>query len=394
MTWTTPREIISKQTSFGGDWSIKSSTTGSNSDLYSPIQTQGLKEYYLKYAQQVNETASDAYFRMRDAAGTQMLEVRALNQGVVVVEDSSGSVEITTTFTPNVGQWYVYELHVIHDGTSGIIELLVDGVSQGSTAVKAIAVGDGNGVKQIMLQGLDTVFWDDIGVNSITMRYDGGTGSAPAVGEVLTGTTSGAFATVTALLDGNATAGTVLLHLWDGTAFLNNEAVTGDVAAVAVIDAPTGYTNGFEPNSGYLGNSVCVRRVPTGDGNTSGLTNSAGNSVNNWSYVDDTGGADYVRATAADQRDTYALSVATGLPTGTTIGFLSVQALAESQLTGIDGLKTVVRYSGTDYDSARTTLTGSYANYTTLYNVRPDDDETTWDATSAAAIEIGPLFVA
>jgi hypothetical protein len=175
---------------------------------------------------------------------------------------------------------------------------------------------------------------------------------------------------------------------------LNNEAVTGDVAAVAVIDAPTGYTNGFEPNSGYLGNSVCVRRVPTGDGNTSGLTNSAGNSVNNWSYVDDTGGADYVRATAADQRDTYALSVATGLPTGTTIGFLSVQALAESQLTGIDGLKTVIRYSGTDYDSARTTLTGSYANYTTLYNVRPDDDETTWDATSAAAIEIGPLFVA
>jgi hypothetical protein len=187
-----------------------------------------------------------------------------------------------------------------------------------------------------------------------------------------------------------------MLHIWNGTAFIDNEVVTGDTAMVAVINAPnSAFVNGCEPNSDFLGNTVVLRFVPTGNGNSSGLTNSAGNSVNNWSYVDDTGGADYVEGLAAGQRDTYALTVAAGIPAvaDCEIPNISVHTYAKSALTGIDGVQLVTRYSAVDYDGTSWDLGGSANGFYETYDTRPDGD-TAWDATSAAAIEIGQVFVA
>jgi hypothetical protein len=200
---------------------------------------------------------------------------------------------------------------------------------------------------------------------------------------------------VTNVLSGTGVSGVVMLHAWNETAFVNNEVVTGDTALVAVINAPNAaFENGFEPNSGFLGDSVVIRFVPTGDGNSSQLTNSAGTSVANWSYVDDTGSSDYVEALAAAQRDTYALTVALPPSNECEIPNISVHTYATSSLNGIDGVQLVTRYGGTDYDSTREALPSdvSYGQSTSL-DTRPDGD-TGWDTTSAAAIEIGQVFVA
>jgi hypothetical protein len=396
MLYTGAKALIVNGVSYSGVASLRSSTTGSFSDMKSPVKAQGAREWYGRMYARVDETATDWYWRMYDGSGNQLIEITSINNGVVKIEDSSGSVEITTTLTLTLAQWYLFELHVIHDGTSGRIEFFVDGVSQGDTGVKALAVGDGNGAKQMELLGLDTARWDDITLNNITMRYDSGTGAVPVVDEVLTGADSGAFASVTAVLPGGTgTSGTVILHLWDGTAFVDGEVLTGSTAVVAAVDAPnSSFVNGFEPNSGYSGEGIVRRFTPAGVGNSSQLTNSAGTSVANWSYIDDASTTDFVEATAADQRDTYALLVDAEIPVADSITHsLVIYNKARGTMTGIDGMKTVIRYEGADYDGDRVDLPVDYELQEVFYNTRPDDDEIAWDSTAAAAIESGMVFV-
>lgn len=395
-TWDTgaPHKITKGGVEYGGTYVLKNSSSGTNRGIKSPTKTNGAKEYYGKIFWKMGQTDSDLQWRFADGAGTTTMNVQVSNGGEILVIDQTGTI-LSTGFLPTSSCWYLLELHVIMDGTSGIMEFKIDGVVIG-TVSGAISVGDGSGMKSMHLTGADTTYIDDAGCNVITMRYDGGTaGSAPAAGETLTGGTSGATLVVTHLLSGNATAGTVMGHLWDGTAFQDNEAVTSSGTLVAVINAPTGFTNGFEPNSGWLGNTLVARFDPTADGNTSGLTNSAGDSINNWSYVDDLGGADFVKATAANQRDTYVMSVSAGLPAAAscTVAHVSAYTYAESVLAGVDGVSLVLRYSGTDYDSTRNALTSAYLPYSASYDTRPDGDAV-WDHAAAVAIENGQVFVA
>ena len=393
----TQRSVTINGTAYKGTYRIESGAAAQNTAAYSLLKGagEGAKEYHIKTGFRMEETGALWNTALFDGAGTEIITLQVSGTGgFLSVFDSTGLI-LTTTFTPLViSTWFLVEAHVIHDGTNGVVEVWVDNASVG-TYSGAVSVGDGNGIKQLRLFGNDQGVWDDIGINDITLRYDGGSGSAPAVGEVITGA-GGGVATVTALLSGDATAGTVRVHLWNGTAFVNNEALTGGIALVALVDTPNaGFTNGFEPNSGRLGNTVVLRFLPTGDGNSSGLTNSAGTSVNNWSYVDDTGGSDYVEALAVNQRDTYALSVAAGLPSvaDCEIPSVSVHCAAQGSLNGIGSVSLVVRYSGTDYDGDTKHLPSSYNGFEQVYDTRPDGDAI-WDAASAAAIEVGTVFVA
>lgn len=398
ITTDNPRTVIIDGTSYGGTYSCRGGTSSGLTYGVSPVLANGAKEHYGKMGIRVEETSGDLFIYCYDAAGTQILEISTQNLGVLIVEDSAANVVITTAWSPVVNTWYLLEWKVIHDGTNGFAEIFIDDASVGSYS-GAMAVGDGNGMAQLAIGGGNTPRFDDIGINAITMRYDGGSGSAPAVGEVLTGA-GGGSATVTHLLSGNATAGTVMLHLWNKTAFVDNEVLTGSTALVAVVDAPNAaFANGFEPNSGFLGNSVVLRFDPTADGNSSQLTNSAGTSVNNWSYVDDLVSTTYVEATAADQRDTYTFGgIAAALPSvaNCEVPYISMHMVATATLAGIGGVKPVLRYSGTDYDGDRQALASDFpaGGRHQGYDTRPDDDETAWDATSAAAIEGGKVFVA
>jgi hypothetical protein len=81
------------------------------------------------------------------------------------------------------------------------------------------------------------------------------------------GTGSGATAYLTILEDAGST-GVLVLHNWNGTAFVNNEEITGaSSGATADVDAPdTSFVNGFEPNSWACGGGFTVANVPNGNG--------------------------------------------------------------------------------------------------------------------------------
>lgn len=109
--------------------------------------------------------------------------------------------------------------------------------------------GDGGGATagSWFIRDLNTLLSDGIGeaFQVFELPYDGGTGAAPEVGEVLTGGTSGATAEVWDVNGGVAASGTVLVVLVTGT-FVDNEALTGSVGLVALVnnaaaeDAATG----------------------------------------------------------------------------------------------------------------------------------------------------------
>lgn len=66
------------------------------------------------------------------------------------------------------------------------------------------------------------------------LPYDGGTGTLPAEGEIVTGGTSGATCHVWRVT-GTATAGTMFVTTIEGT-FVDNEALTGDLGVAALVN--------------------------------------------------------------------------------------------------------------------------------------------------------------
>jgi hypothetical protein len=60
------------------------------------------------------------------------------------------------------------------------------------------------------------------------IHYDGGVGAVPQVGEFIGGLTSTASGTLVEYI-GTATEGTLVIELWDGTEFTNNEDLTGSI---------------------------------------------------------------------------------------------------------------------------------------------------------------------
>jgi hypothetical protein len=216
-------------------------------------------------------------------------------------------------------------------------------------------------------------------------------------------TGSGATAYLTALQDDGAT-GVLTLEGWNGTNFVDGEQITGGTSsATADVDAPNAaFANGFEPNSGRMYNSFNVRVAPNANGATSGLTNSAGNTTNNYLYVDEVAGTlnptTYVEATAVDQKDTYKGNFTGLIPTGATIQSVGVALLAQSDLSGIDGIKPVIRNGGSDYDQDRIALATGHTWHIQDIPVDPSiattsDQSWTRATLVGAGFEFGQKFV-
>ena len=277
-----------------------------------------------------------------------------------------GATEISNSgISPVTLTWYLAEAEIFVHDTLGVFKVWIDDVLiidfSGDTLDGTTEMG------KLILSGNDTPYWDDIAVNSITMRYDTEASGPFSLDETITGGTSGATADITILQD-DGTTGVLTLHGWDGTAFVDGETITGGTSSTtAKVDAPNAaYVNGFEPNSGRIGNEFIIAIAPNANGTTSGLTGSDGNSTDNYLLVDEivstASPADYVDATAVNQKDTYKGDVSGSLPTAVSaISYLGTATYAQSSLTGIDGLLPVVRISTTDYDGDRTALGAGYA---------------------------------
>jgi len=348
---------------FGGARCLRGGAGGTGGTTNSPSFLDH-RHLFCKVGVRCGESGSDIEVRFIDATGVSIAcSVESANLGVW--KAYRGTTEIAASVVnPLINTWYLLEYEVFLHDTLGVFKVWVDDVLiidfSGDTYNGTVDAG------RLQLAGDNTPHWDDIAVNSITMRYDTEASGPFTVGETITGGTSGATADITILQD-DGTTGVLTLHGWDGTAFTDGETITGGTSSTtAQVDAPNAaFVNGFEPNSGRIGNEFIVAVPPNANGTNSALTGSDGNSTDNYLLVDERVTAvpvDYVDATAAGQKDTYKGDITGSLPTAVSaITFLGTATYAQSSLTGIDGLNTVVRIGGTDYDGDRVALGAGYA---------------------------------
>jgi hypothetical protein len=134
-----------------------------------------------------------------------------------------------------------------------------------------------------------------------------------------------------------------------------------------------------------------VRTIrPNGNGTTSGMTGSDGNSTDNYLLVDETvfstGTADYVESSVDNTKDTYAFE---DLPesTGTIIG-VQYSAYAQKSDAAARSFAFVTRSGGSESDGADTTLSTGFATYTLLLEQNPVTS-TAWTISSVNGAEFG-----
>lgn len=121
-----------------------------------------------------------------------------------------------------------------------------------------------------------------------------------------------------------------------------------------------------------LGDCKVECDFPSGNGNSSQLDGSDGNSTDNYLLVDEAandGDTTYVESATVDEKDTYAfgdLASATGV-----VHAVQINAFAKKTDSGARGLKTVARLSGTEVDSSSTSLGTSYAAARDIRTTKP-----------------------
>lgn len=114
---------------------------------------------------------------------------------------------------------------------------------------------------------------------------------------------------------------------------------------------------GSSPYEDFLGDCRAESIFPNGNGNSSVLVGSDGNSTDNYLLVDETtpNTADYVESSTPGDKDTYAYGNLTAT-SGTVYG-VAVRPYAAKTDAGARSIVTVARLSGTEVDSAALTLT-------------------------------------
>lgn len=162
---------------------------------------------------------------------------------------------------------------------------------------------------------------------------------------------------------------------------------------------PAQYMDDFAINTtaGTTDNSWCgdghiVALLPNANGDLSQLTNTAGTSVNNYTYVDErphNSDTDYVEGSVVDNKDLYNYA-ATGL--AATAVILRVWAESRSKDTVATGglIALVIKTNSTEYTGSDTILSTSYTQVKgPEYTLNPNTT-TAWSISDLDAIQAGP----
>lgn len=145
---------------------------------------------------------------------------------------------------------------------------------------------------------------------------------------------------------------------------------------------------GSAPTNDFLGDCKveCIR--PSGNGNSSQLVGSDGNSTDNYLLVDETtpnGDTDYVESSTVGNKDTYVFGdLAT--TTGTVYG-VQVNPYARKTDAGSRSIVSVARLSGTEADGAAKTLSTSYLFLPDVRETKPGGGS--WTITDINNAEFG-----
>lgn len=152
-------------------------------------------------------------------------------------------------------------------------------------------------------------------------------------------------------------------------------------------------TAGSAPLNTQLGDVSVRTLLPSGNGTTSQLTGSDGNSTDNYALVDEIpiSSADYVGSSTGDQYDTYAMN---DLPAGVTNVYACAWNgyLAKSDAGAISAAP-VIRSDGTDYTGSTLALPTSYATQQVIYATDPATSSA-WATSAVDAVEAGMMVKA
>lgn len=151
--------------------------------------------------------------------------------------------------------------------------------------------------------------------------------------------------------------------------------------------------SGSAPYNTFLGDVKVETIFPNGNGNTSGMTGSDGNSTDNYLLVDETApnsDTDYVQSASVGTKDTYAMgNLAT--TSGTVLATMPVPFARKSD-AGSRQIYSVARLSGTEEDSAAKTLLDSYTYLPDIRTTKPGGGA--WTIADVNSAEFGPKVAA
>lgn len=142
-------------------------------------------------------------------------------------------------------------------------------------------------------------------------------------------------------------------------------------------------------NNTFLGDRRVDAYLPSGNGNSSQLTGSDGNSTDNYLLVDEAapnGDTDYVETSTSGQKDTYAFTDMTHTPA--TISGVQVCLTARKDDAGARSVAAVTRSGGSDTDGATQALGTSYAVYREVRETDPNTSAA-WTKTNLNSAEFG-----
>jgi hypothetical protein len=164
-------------------------------------------------------------------------------------------------------------------------------------------------------------------------------------------------------------------------AYATHFAIWGNTPTITSASASPYYWDDFyycdltgSTNNTFLGPIRICTLFPTGNGNSSQMVGSDGNSTNNFQLVDEVGfnsDTDYVESATVGDKDTYGI---TDLPSTTNTVFgLQINTVARRTDTDAKSIAAVVRSGGTDYDQTGHSLGSTYALISDILETDPAD---------------------
>lgn len=142
-------------------------------------------------------------------------------------------------------------------------------------------------------------------------------------------------------------------------------------------------------NNDFLGDVRVDCYLPSGNGNSSQLLGSDGNSTDNYALVDEAaqnGDTDYVQSATPTQKDTYAFTDMTHTPSS--IMGVQINMVAKKDDSGNRSICAVTRSGGSDTDGATQALSTSYVCYREIRETDPNTSAA-WTRTNLNAAEFG-----
>jgi hypothetical protein len=147
-------------------------------------------------------------------------------------------------------------------------------------------------------------------------------------------------------------------------------------------------TTGSAPTNDFLGDCRVEALFPNGNGNSSVLAGSDGNSTDNYLLVDEAApnsDTDYVESSTVNDKDTYTFTNLT--PTTGTVYGVQVLPFAKKTDAGARSIASVARLSATEVDSSNKTLTSSYIYLPDIREAKPGGG--VWSISDVNSAEFG-----